>query len=476
MLELTIDDGWSQWRDLARGAVRRDLAPEQLEWSDTRDGQQSLLGAAADDGAEALDDLPLRRDRPHVPPKFVKWGRAVAHHRDPARWSLLYRLLWRLAGDEPRLLRNQTDEHVDRLRTMYKAIRRDAHKMKAFVRFREVDDQADDDEAHYIAWHEPDHYIVPYVADFFADRFAGMRWTIFTPDASVAWDGESLEFGPGVDRSEAPDADDLEEMWRTYYGAIFNPARIKISAMKAEMPVKHWSTLPETAEIPELLRNAPERVREMAARTPDSAADDVPDDPEWDELEAACLDCTSCDRCRDATQAVFGEGDRDASLALVGEQPGAEEDREGRPFVGPAGGVLERALDEVGLGRDDVYLTNTVKHYGYTESGGDHYHESPDSYITEMCEPWLHAELELLEPDIIVALGRTAATVLTGRHVAISRERGTQLRGGHADAILPTYHPAAPLRQPGEAASRERFAALVDDLRSAVSSLAASCS
>lgn len=469
MYELTIDQGWEQWRDVARSAIRRGVAPDQIQWSDARDGQRSLWEGGAAEGIECLQSRPVERDRPRVPETFVKWGRAVAHHRDPGRWPLLYRVLWRLAGDEPRLLRHQTDDHVDRLRSMYKAIRRDAHKMKAFVRFREVDEEKG---AHYIAWHRPDHLIVPYVADFFADRFAGMRWTIVTPDASVAWDGESLEYGPGLQRSETPEADDLEEMWRTYYGAIFNPARIKTSAMKAEMPVKHWSTLPETAEIPELLRNAPERVRKMAAETPESAAAEVPDDPEWDDLEGACLACTSCDRCRDATQAVFGEGDREASLVLVGEQPGAEEDRIGRPFVGPAGGVLDRALEEAGLAREELYLTNAVKHYGSTESGGRHYHESPDSYVTEMCEPWLHAELELVAPDLVVALGRTAATMVTGRHVAVSRERGNELRcGGPAEGVVPTFHPAAVLRQPGDAASEQRFASLVADLKSAARAL-----
>jgi DNA polymerase len=464
MLAIHIDGGWKQWRDAARRAVRCDLAPNELEWTDARDGQTSLLGRGAS-GPERLEQFETVRDRPRVPNTFVTWGRAAAHHRDPARWALLYRVLWRLAGDEPRLLQHKTDEHVDRLRSMYKAVKRDAHKMKAFVRFREVED---DGGARYVAWHEPDHFIVPYVAPFFADRFATMHWTIFTPEASVSWDGESLAYGRGVDPSEAPDGDDLESMWKTYYGAIFNPARIKTSAMKAEMPVKHWSTLPETAEIPKLLREAPRRVREMAAFGPDTAASSVPDEANWQELEEACLACTACDRCREATQAVFGEGDRDADLAVVGEQPGAEEDRRGRPFVGPAGDVLDRALDAAALDRDDLYLTNSVKHYGSVEKGGTHYHDSPDSYVTEMCEPWVRAELELLDPDVVVALGRTAATVLAGRQIAISREHGRALRGGsHADAIVPTYHPAAVLRQPGDRASAQRFNGLVEDLRTA---------
>jgi DNA polymerase len=148
---------------------------------------------------------------------------------------------------------------------MEKSVRRDAHKMKAFVRFRTVTGREGEGD-HYVAWHRPDHLIVPLVATFFRDRFGVMRWTILTPDASVAWDGSDLTFGPGVPQREAPQPDDLEAMWKTYYASVFNPARIKLSAMRAEMPKKHWPTLPETEIIDDLLRDAPRRVEEMMNR------------------------------------------------------------------------------------------------------------------------------------------------------------------------------------------------------------------
>jgi len=334
MIDVDIEEGWEDWREKARRAVQCDVAPDEVDWVDVRDPQQSLLGQMSGGGSDRdLRQMEQRRGRPRVPETFIKWGRAVARHRDPSRWDVSYNVLWRVASGEEDVLADETDPDVGRLRSMYKEIRRDAHKMKTFVRFRTVDPDGNGPER-YVAWHEPDHYIVPYVASFFADRFANMDWTILTPDASVHWDGGSLEFGDGIDRSEAPDGDELEEMWKTYYESVFNPARVKVSAMTAEMPVKHWSTLPETERIPKLLSEAREQVEQMERHRPDAA--DVPTDAGWDELEAACQRCTACEQCEEATQAVWGAGDRDASVVFVGEQPGRMEDQVGEPFVGSA--------------------------------------------------------------------------------------------------------------------------------------------
>jgi DNA polymerase len=193
---------------------------------------------------------------------FLKLARSVACHRDPRRWDLLYRLLWRLTHDEPRLLEVVTDDDVYRTRTWEKQVRRDAHKMRAFVRFRRCER---DGQPWYIAWHRPDHRVVRTVAPFFADRFSSMKWSILTPDESVSWDLQQLVFGPGMPRDAAPQADELESMWLTYYGSTFNPARVKLAAMRAEMPVRHWPTLPETQVIGRLLDEAPQRVAEMVA-------------------------------------------------------------------------------------------------------------------------------------------------------------------------------------------------------------------
>ena len=163
---------------------------------------------------------------------------------------MLYRLLWRLTHGEPQLLEISVDPDVAQAHDIEKSVRHDIHKMRAFVRFREVEHAG---EKWYVAWFEPQHHIVEQNAPFFVDRFASMRWSILTPDRCAHWDGKELSFTAGVPRSEAPDEDEIEDLWRTYYANIFNPARVKVHAMQAEMPKKYWRNLPEATLIPALL-------------------------------------------------------------------------------------------------------------------------------------------------------------------------------------------------------------------------------
>src|SRR5690606_2779052 len=156
-----------------------------------------------------------------------------------------------------------------RLREMEKSVRRDSHKMHAFVRFVKVGTGEDE---RFVAWFEPDHYIVERNADFFIRRFAGLRWTILTPHASADWDGEKLSIGPGATKADAPTEDVSNDLWRTYFANILNPARLKVKAMQAEMPKKYWRNLPEASLIPELIKGADEAARTMIEKLPTSPA------------------------------------------------------------------------------------------------------------------------------------------------------------------------------------------------------------
>ena len=369
---------------------------------------------------------------------------------------------------EANLLRCETDDDVLAMQRMEKAVRRDAHKMKAFVRFRQIER---DGVEHFVGWHRPDHSVVRRVAPFFSRRFAGMRWSILTPDESVSWDGEALSFGPGVPRSEAPDADELESLWLTYYRSIFNPARVKVRAMTREMPVRHWPTLPETELIGELLRESRRRVSGMLDHREGpstSAADFLPDQeitagiasPE--QLAAAAKGCQACDLCRHATQVVFGEGPRQASLMLVGEQPGDQEDRSGRPFVGPAGELLDEALASAAIDRREVYITNAVKHFKFQQRGKRRLHQKPHPREVEACRPWLEAEIDVIAPRVIVCLGATAATTILGRDFRFTRQRGRWMRSDRGPDLLATWHPAAILR----ANAQDRRGEMVQQFRS----------
>ena len=168
------------------------------------------------------------------------------------------------------------DPDVAQANEFEKSLRHDIHKRRAFVRFREVKHAG---EKWFVAWFEPAHHIVERNAPFFADRFASMRWSILTPDRCAHWDGKELSFTAGVPRSEAPDADQMEDLWRTYYANIFNPARVKVHAMQAEMPKKYWKNLPEATLIPSLLHEAPRRVEKMRKKSAAKIAQS--DDRKW---------------------------------------------------------------------------------------------------------------------------------------------------------------------------------------------------
>jgi DNA polymerase len=401
-----------------------------------------------------------------VPRQFLDRAHSASYHRDPARWALLYRLAFRITHGERQLLQDDLDPDVIALNTMTKQVGRDIHKMHAFVRFREIQDA---EGPRYIAWHRPDHYIVRPASSFFVERFRVMRWSILTPDESAHWDGHTVRFGPGVPQREAPQEDQLEELWRTYYAAMFNPARINPQAMTRELPVRHWATLPEAQLIKPLLFDARSRVDRMIAQpsAEASARPFVPEDASLDELRTAAGECRGCPLYEVADRVVFGEGADTAKVMLVGEQPGDEEDKRGRPFVGPAGEVLNRALAAAGVDRAHVYLTNAVKHFSFHREGKRRIHDKPRAKDVRACRPWLESEIDRLKPDVIVCLGSTAAQALLGPSIRIQRDRGQEFRAAWAPRMVVTYHPSAVLRADEAKHADEIFSWLIEDLRRA---------
>jgi uracil-DNA glycosylase len=196
-----------------------------------------------------------------------------------------------------------------------------------------------------------------------------------------------------------------------------------------------------------------------------SAADFLPESRSLARLRRAASGCRGCDLWKDATQTVFGEGRRRAELMLVGEQPGDQEDRRGSPFVGPAGGLLDKALEEAGIDRDAVYLTNAVKHFKWRPRGKRRLHQTPRAGEVEACKPWLEAELEAVRPRAVVALGATAAKALFGSSVKVTKDRGRPLDTPLAPLGAVTIHPSAILRVRESEERHDAFAGLVEDLR-----------
>jgi uracil-DNA glycosylase len=207
------------------------------------------------------------------------------------------------------------------------------------------------------------------------------------------------------------------------------------------------------------------------SHTKRSAADYLPEKFSLKSLEQAAEHCKGCDLYKNATQTVFGEGLRRARLMLVGEQPGDEEDRQGHPFVGPAGRVLDEALEAAGIDRSDVYVTNAVKHFKFTTRGVRRLHKKPGARELAACSPWLQAELATIKPEFLVCLGATAAQALLGRSFLITKQRGKVIATEWCEATLATYHPSAVLRAPDSARRAELREYLVSDLKTAASYL-----
>lgn len=455
---------FAEWRNAARGLLAGGIAPDDVSWRGSAEGA-SLFGdeaVAAPAGAVSL------------PRELLEVAERVICHRDPETAARLYRIIWRAARDR-QLLARTTDSEIDWLRKADKAIRRDVHKMHAFVRFRRLGEEAGRES--FAAWFEPTHRILRLTAPFFQRRFYGMDWAIVTPDARAIWQDEELSYGPAGTKDEVPDSDVVEDQWRTYYGAIFNPARVKIDAMRAEMPKKYWKNLPEAQDIAPLLAGAEarvERMREAAVSMANPLTDKwrtrVPEDLLLDDDVKTLADvaravdrCTRCPLSCNATQGVAGEGPERARIMLVGEQPGDQEDLQGRPFVGPAGQVLNEALEEAGLDRTRLFLTNAVKHFKFEPRGKRRLHQNPTTGEIDICRWWLDKERALVQPDLIVTLGASALRGVTGKSASITSMRGAvhELEGG--TKLIATIHPSFLLRSPDrERAAKERALFVAD--------------
>lgn len=445
------------FRSAVRRLMRDDIAPSGIAWNSSN--AASLFADSTHDAAPAIALPQAARDLVAL----------VVCHRDSERYALLYEMIWRIGHGEPRLLDVRSDPLVHRLERMAKSVRRDLHKMHAFLRFRRV--ASDDGEERFIAWFEPDHYILEATASFFVDRFRSFAWSIVTPVGTLHWDRRLLVVGPPGTRADCPAGDAFEEGWSAYYGSAFNPARLNLPVMRAEMAKKYWKNMPETAGMKEMIRTAPDRARAMIEkeaalalkRTPERAllAMTNQDPQTLEELNRIIV--RSEPFVQGSKRAVLGEGPVGAHIAFVGEQPGDQEDVQGHPFVGPAGQLLDRALAEADIDRKKTYVTNAVKHFKFEQRGKRRLHQTPTAGEVKRYRGWLKRELELVHPSLVVALGATAVLALAGKALPISRSRGKADFDGQPGYI--TVHPSYLLRLPDEEARRKAYADFVADMK-----------
>jgi len=468
----------SEWRDAARRLVLAGIDPNAIDWR-LKGEDEGLFFAGSEiptDGVTRLTVPASSSAQMSVPPAFIRLAEAVLCHSDPGRFALLYRLLFRLK-QERHLLDDKTDAEVALAHRMQKSVGRDYHKMTAFVRFKEMPLSVGvAGRRRFLAWFEPDHFIVARVAPFFQRRFNDMDWIIATPRGSASWDGQTLL--TSTEPAQKPDiSDETDDLWRTYYASIFNPARLKVKMMMTEMPKKYWKNLPEAELIPSLIagaqaklidmgrRQASEplpfhhRLQEAAARVPAAPAAEA---GTIDALRQEARRCNRCDLYCRATQTVFGEGPVDSRVMIVGEQPGDQEDLTGRPFVGPAGRLFDGALSLAGLDRRAL-ITNAVKHFKYESRGKRRIHQRPNVGEVEQCRWWLTREIDLVKPRLVVAMGATALFSLTNRKDSLEAVRSRPIGMDETRTLFVTVHPSYLLRIPDQVRREEELTRFRED-------------
>jgi uracil-DNA glycosylase len=312
--------------------------------------------------------------------------------------------------------------------------------MRTALRFLPVANE--DGGTRFLGWFEPTHFVLPANAQLLARRHPRLAWSIVTPDGAAHWDGSSLLFGSGL--RHAADDEALQAWWEQHRRLLLEQATPKISVPEAE-------GLDEAPRSPDRPPLGPVVFHSKA----DTA------------LLRAGKEASACHRCplyAPATQTVFGEGPADATVMFVGEQPGDQEDTIGRPFVGPAGQMMDRAMEEAGIDRRLVYVTNAVKHFKFSPRGRRRIHQTPDVPEIQACGFWLDVERVHVRPALLVLMGASAARAVLGRAVTISRERGRVFAMADGQRVFVTVHPSFLLRIPDAAAKASAYEAFVRDL------------
>jgi DNA polymerase len=466
---------FAEWREAARELLVHDVPPELVTWSTPYAGGDLFSGApsTAEQPHNPSDNVPLeptppRHAPPHIPRSLMDMLQSAACCRVPDRWAFLYRVIWRWQQGEHDV-QSPADEDGARLNAMVKAVRREEHDMHAYIRFRERPAEAG--PPRFVAWYEPQHDVLPQVAEHFVSRMGKVSWMIATPEASVLWDGQTLHnTGPLVKNSE--DLEDTgEALWLTYYRSVFNPARLNQSVMQQHIPSHRWKNLPEGKIVTHMISEAARGARkvgqyEAVGQRKGTTIPIAPEDAQPERQQPSKLDeCRRCELWQFATQAVGGEGPKKAKIMFVGEQPGDQEDLAGQPFVGPAGKLLDQVCEKAGVDRETIYVTNAVKHFKWEPRGKRRLHKTPAQKEIEACHYWLEKELAHVKPTVIVALGATALkSVMRTANVTLKNSIGHPVfHEGHW--IVTTYHPSYVLRVPSEEAKREAFQTMVDSLK-----------
>jgi len=428
---LAFETDWTGWRRATRAFVLSGVEPADLTWT---------IGCAGDIVPDADGGFVLPRT-------LVALAAQAFQAREAERFGLLYTLVWRAHRGEL-VLSDADDPDLRIARRWALAVRADAHRIRALLRFLPVTFHH---QPHFLGWFDPDHFVLEATARLMARRAPASGFTIVTPDGIAHHDRTALRFGAGL--KHPGDDETLLAWWDAHNETIPHATH-------------DGGGLPEAEALDEVPR-PPERPSIGPVVLMESQTGGTKD------LAREARGCERCDLCGPATQTVFGEGPRGARVLFVGEQPGDQEDIIGRPFVGPAGQLLDEALEEAGIDRRRITITNAVKHFKFTPRGRRRIHQSPSPREIEICRFWLDAERTAVNPTLLVLLGGSAGRAVLGRPVAVTRERGRPFKLPDGAMAFLTVHPSYLLRQPDETSRAREYAAFVRDLR-AVSELISS--
>jgi DNA polymerase len=420
---LSHETDWTGWRRATRAFVLAGVAPSELQWA---------IGATE-------DALPVTDGSFTLSRTLVALAAQCFQVREVERFALLYTLVWRAHHGE--LTMSDADDPDLRIaRRWALAVRADAHRMRTHVRFIQMT-QAN--QPHFLGWYQPDHFVLEANARLLARRDPAKCFTIVTPDGSAYRDRDGLRFSSGL-QNPGDDAT-LHAWWESHSETILQAAHTGGGLPEAEELDEDPRPLDRPAIGPVVLAE-----NQTGATRP---------------LAREARGCERCTLYAPATQTVFGEGPRDARVLFVGEQPGDQEDIIGRPFVGPAGQLLDTALEEAGIDRRRIAITNAVKHFKFTPRGRRRIHQSPSPQEIDICRFWLDAERTALNPTLLVLLGGSAGRAVLGRPVTVTRERGRPFKLPDGCTAFLTVHPSYLLRQPDEASRAREYEAFVRDLR-----------
>ncbi|MFT8418786.1 MAG: UdgX family uracil-DNA binding protein [Acetobacter sp.] len=406
---------FATWRNATRQYALAGALPDSLRWRVGSVGQDALWTATP------ATDQPTFSPALNLSRRFVGVLGQALQRRDAERFTRLYRIVYRLAHDGLDLT-DASDPDLMWLRQSVAAVRADT------LRFREAFSAFSASKADSYFCTSPEHYIVEANSRFCMERNA-RPWQVVTPYRQMEWTGSTLRFAAPT-QTQQPDTATQWQMdgtgiWRGYALSVLPPRRNDVEAA---------TTLAM--------------------------------------LGAQAMDCRACALWRPASRTVFGEGPEHAAIMLVGEQPGDQEDQQGRPFVGPAGQMLDKALQEAGIQRDQVYVTNALKHFHFTWNGSRRLHHKPEAEHMAACRVWLDAERRLVRPALLVMLGATAASSVLQKPTTIARTRSRLFPLDGTTQGLVTVHPSYLLRLPDEASRMREYARFVEDLRLAASILA----